>query len=200
MTPEILNKIFEPFFTTKEVGKGTGLGLSTSMAIVRSHAGFIRVYSEPWKGTRFMVYLPAEARQGAAGEEAVPRPLARGNGELILVADDEPSVRQITGSTLEAFGYRVMLAGDGAEAVALFAQHRDEVALVLTDMMMPIMDGPATILVLRRMNPKVRDIAVSGLDANGRLAKAASAGAAHFLPKPYTAEALLQLIRQALDG
>ncbi|MCX5747648.1 MAG: PAS domain-containing protein [Proteobacteria bacterium] len=200
MTQEIVDKIFEPFFTTKEFGRGTGLGLSTSLAIVRSHAGFIRVYSEPGQGTRFKVYLPAQVRAGAEGGTPAPTAMVRGNGELILVADDEASVRQITCSTLEAFGYRVVVATDGAAAVALYAQRGAEIALVLTDMMMPIMDGPATILVLRRMNPQVRIIAVSGLTANGHVARAASAGAVHFLPKPYTAETLLLTIRQVLHG
>ncbi|HEX6185263.1 MAG TPA: PAS domain S-box protein [Pyrinomonadaceae bacterium] len=197
MTPEVLNRIFEPFYTTKDVGKGTGLGLSTAMTIVRSHGGFINVYSEPHKGTRFAVYLPAaEAAAGRAERKRLDMP--EGHGELILVVDDEEAIRQITKGTLETFGYRVLVAGDGTEAVALYAQNRDDVAVVLTDMMMPFMDGPATIRALQKMNPRVRVIAASGLSANDKAAEAASVGVHAFLPKPYTAEKLLKTLAEIL--
>ncbi|MEP6670480.1 MAG: response regulator [Chthoniobacter sp.] len=114
------------------------------------------------------------------------------------MVDDESSVRQITKHTLESFGYRVVLAVDGADAVAAFAGQGGEIAVVLTDMMMPIMDGPATIQVLRRMNPRLPVIAASGLGADGQVAEVASLGVKYFLPKPYTAEALLTTLRQAL--
>jgi CheY-like chemotaxis protein len=121
-----------------------------------------------------------------------------GNGELILVVDDEASVRQITKQTLETFGYRVVLASDGAEATAVFASRSKEIAAVLTDMTMPIMDGTATIHVLRRMNPQLPIIATSGLTASDQVARLASLGVKHFLAKPYTAETLLKTLRQAL--
>jgi PAS domain S-box-containing protein len=196
--PETIGKIFDPFFTTKQVGKGTGLGLSSSLAIVRSHGGFLQVYSEPDRGTRFQVYLPAllGARSETLAEAASSLP--RGEGQLVLVVDDEASVCQITRQTLEAFGYRVLLASDGAEAVALYAEHRDDIAIVLTDMMMPVMDGLSTIQVLMRMNSQLCIIAASGLNANGRVAEAANAGVKHFLPKPYTAETLLNILHKVL--
>ncbi|MBX9854244.1 MAG: PAS domain S-box protein [Gemmatimonadaceae bacterium] len=200
MPPDVLDKIFEPFFTTKELGRGTGLGLSTSQGIVRSHGGFLRAYSDAGHGTRMMIYLPAHDGDHAAAQDEVVIHLPRGQGELVLVVDDEPSVRQITRQTLEAFGYRVLTARDGAEAVSLFAQKHREIAVVLTDMMMPVMDGLALIQVLLRIQPEVRVIAASGLNANGRTAKAADLGIRHFLAKPYTTELLLRLLREVLDG
>ncbi|MDR3405950.1 MAG: PAS domain S-box protein [Chthoniobacter sp.] len=200
IAPEILEKIFDPFFTTKEIGKGTGLGLSTTLAIVKSHGGFLRVYSELGRGTIFKIYLPAQTEASLELGAAMEAEMPRGNGELILVVDDEASVRQITKQTLEAFGYRVVLAVDGAEAVASFAQRGGEIAAVLTDIMMPIMDGLAMIQVLRRMNPIVPIIAASGLTANAQIGQFASLKLKHFLPKPYTAETLLMTLKQVLSA
>jgi len=196
---ELMDRIFEPFFTTKEIGKGTGLGLSTAIGIVRSHGGFVTVYSEPGRGTTFRVCLPAledvMARSVSTGVAAEPLP--RGSGELVLVVDDEVSILQVTRQTLEAFGYRVLTAEDGARAIGLYALHREDVAVVLTDMMMPVMDGPALIAALRRIDPTVRVIASSGLSANGNLIRN-GASVKHFLAKPYSAEALLQTLRAVL--
>jgi PAS domain S-box-containing protein len=196
---QILDKIFDPFFTTKEMGKGTGLGLATSLAIIKSHGGFIRAYSDPGSGTRMRVYLPAHTSGALQAPIDTQASLPRGHGELVMVVDDEASIRQITRQTLEAFGYRVLLAADGSEAVSLYAQRGHEIDVVLTDMMMPVMDGVATIQVLRRLNPNVRIVAASGITANGRVARAADAGVHHFVPKPYTAETLLKILRQVLS-
>jgi PAS domain S-box-containing protein len=197
---DILDKIFDPFFTTKEVGKGTGLGLSTSLGIVRSHGGFIRVYSEPGKGSKFQIHLPANAIASVDAQPRAAVDLPRGNGKLVLVVDDEELVRIITKQTLEEFGYRVLLAADGAEAVAEFSRRKDEICVVLTDMMMPVMDGPATIHALMKLDPDVRIVAASGLHQNDKVAKATSAGVRHFLLKPYTAETLVKTLDQALHG
>ncbi len=197
--PEVVNKIFDPFFTTKEVGKGTGLGLSTVLSIVKSHGGFLNVYSEPGNGTTFSVCFPAmEAADGeavAVQEDTHPR----GNGEMILIADDEAAVRCITQQTLESYGYRVVVAADGTEAVALYSMHRDEIAVVVTDMMMPVMGGQATIQVLQRLDPDVKIIAASGLANDGSAARAAAMGVKHFLPKPFTAHTILMALRQILS-
>ncbi len=125
--------------------------------------------------------------------------MPHGHDELILVVDDETAVCRITQQTLEAFGYRVILSANGVEAVAVYAARRAEIAAVITDMMMPLMDGPATIRVLRKMNPAVRVIAVSGLAASDQATQAASLGVRHFLPKPYTAETLLRVLRETLS-
>jgi PAS domain S-box-containing protein len=192
-----INRIFEPFFTTKEHGKGTGLGLSTVMGIVKGHNGFVNVYSEIARGTQFKVYLPASDASSEHDTEEV-RHLPRGRGELILVVDDEAAIREVTESTLTASGYRVLLAGDGTEAVAHYARQGDKIKIVLTDMMMPYMDGLATVRALKRMNPELKIIASSGLGDVSKFTEAADAGVKTFLHKPYTAEKLLQTIAEVL--
>jgi PAS domain S-box-containing protein len=196
--PEIAEKIFDPFFTTKEIGKGTGLGLSTTLAIVKSHRGFIRVHSELGSGTTFEVYLPAQTEASADAKAESTLEIPHGHGELILVVDDEASVRLITQQTLETFGYRVVLAADGAEALAVYSTRSTEIAVVLTDMMMPVMDGATTIQVLHKINPEVRIIAASGLTANSDVTSAPHLGIKHFLPKPFTAETLLKVLKELL--
>jgi len=197
--PRIMDRIFEPFFTTKEPSKGTGLGLSTAFGIVRSHGGFINAYSEVGRGTRFRVYLPAIETPEVKKAEEKRGELPRGNGELILVVDDEDSIREVTRATLEMYGYRVITANDGAEAVALYVQHREELGVVLMDMVMPIMDGQAAIRALFKVDPEVRVIAVSGIKENGKLTKVTSVDVCAFLAKPYTAGTLLKILHEVLS-
>jgi CheY-like chemotaxis protein len=199
MDPETIENIFDPFFTTKEPGKGTGLGLSTSLAIVRSHGGFFRVHSEPGRGSCFRVHLPSIV--GADETPKAPEPvLPRGHGEWILVVDDEPAVRQVARQTLEAFGYRVATASDGAEAVTIYSASLGQFAVVLTDMMMPVMDGPATIQAILRLDPSARIIAASGLSLDRNTAGELGSGIRIFLPKPYSAESLLAAVHGLLAG
>ncbi len=195
---EILDRIFDPFFTTKEFGKGTGLGLSTALAIVKSHGGFINVYSEVGAGTTFGVYLPAVKTEMQNVEEQRLE-LPTGHGELVLVAEDEDSVREVTISTLEKYGYNVLAAGDGAQAVAEYAQNKDKIKVILMDVMMPVMDGRVSIRAIRKINPKVRIIAVSGLAEKDELESMADYTNA-FLPKPYTAERLLGTIHKVINS
>jgi PAS domain S-box-containing protein len=200
MAPEILEQIFDPFFTTKEVGRGTGLGLSTSLALVKSHGGFICVASELGKGTTFEIYLPAQLARSPAPSPAAEAEMPRGHGELILVIDDEPIVREVTRQTLEAFGYRVIVACDGVEGITTFTRQEAAVSVVLTDITMPGLDGTATIHALRKINPAVPIVAVSGLSGKSHVAKINSVGVDQFLAKPYTTEALLQVLKALLGG
>ncbi|HEY4306704.1 MAG TPA: PAS domain S-box protein [Gemmatimonadaceae bacterium] len=202
ISAQMRERIFEPFFTTKEIGKGTGLGLSTSVSIVKSHGGFINVYSDAGQGAKFNVYWPAQEFDGAeaaeAAEAVTTSRLPRGNGELILVIDDEESVRSVARAALERFGYRVLLAANGAEAVAAFAVNRSEVAAVITDMAMPVMDGPATIIALKSLDPNAKIIATSGFATDEGLAQVEMAGVRDFVPKPYTADILLKTLHELL--
>jgi PAS domain S-box-containing protein len=200
IVPELIDKIFEPFFTTKEIGKGTGLGLSTVLAIVKGHGGFINVYSEVGKGTKFKVYLPAIVTRTETKKTQAKKPeLPLGHGESILVVDDEESICEITKETLENYGYTAMTASDGAEAVALFTQNKGSIKAVLTDMMMPHMDGAATIRALKKIDPGVRIIAASGLMTDEKIAESGKAGIQAYLQKPYTAEKLLTTLNDVLQ-
>src|SRR6266498_251775 len=199
MPPEIQSRIFEPFFTTKEMTKGTGLGLSTALTIVKSHGGFVNVYSEVGKGTQFAVYFPALEAPGTVRAGIQQSELPAGNGQLILVVDDEEAIREITRGTLETFGYKVLTASDGTEAVALYAERRNDIAVVLTDIVMPFMDGPATIRALRKMNSNAKIIAASGLTAGREAKDGALEGISAFLSKPYTAEKLLKVLAKVLN-
>ncbi|HUP61301.1 MAG TPA: PAS domain S-box protein [Thermoanaerobaculia bacterium] len=202
MPPEVMERIFEPFFTTKEIGRGTGLGLSTVAAIVRSHDGHVNVYSEVDKGSVFRIYLPAQTQgePAAAATKPAPEFLPRGNGETVLIVDDEASILAITQQTLEAFGYNVITAEDGAQGIGLFALHRSEVAVVITDMMMPVMDGPSFIAALRRIEPRIKIIASSGLNETAKAAQLVGAGVTRVLQKPYSADVLLMTLHNVLAG
>ena len=197
---EIIDRIFEPFFTTKELGQGTGLGLSTVLGIIKSHGGFVNVYSEIGKGTQFKVYLPVAHPVDTKSIAGEPHELLAGHGEVILVVDDEDSVREITKTSLETYGYRVLVASDGIEAVALYTQHKEDISVVLIDMMMPSMDGPTTIRVLQKINPQVKIIGVSGLVSNHKMIELVGNNVKTFLPKPYTSTELLKNLHLVLSS
>jgi len=195
----IRERIFDPFFTTKELGKGTGLGLSTSLAITKSHGGFIQCYSEPGKGSTFEVYLPAAITPDATESLAEAHSqLPRGHDELVLVVDDEAPIRKLAQKALERFGYRVLLAANGADGAALYASRQHEIAVVITDMAMPVMDGPALIAALKLINPKVRIIGSSGLASGTGLSGNGDKRMQYFVAKPYSAETMLQALHGIL--
>jgi PAS domain S-box-containing protein len=194
----ILDHIFEPFFTTKEIGKGTGLGLSTALGIVESHGGFLNVTSDVRTGTLFEVFLPIAAglQQQAPVEEAAVA--LTGNGEKILVVDDETGLRSVAEMTLQRNGYITIGAGDGAEAIAIYARQISDIDLVLTDVMMPVMDGVALIHALRRITPDVRIVASSGQGDEARRAELKALGVETLLMKPYNSPKLLTAVHGAL--
>jgi PAS domain S-box-containing protein len=197
--PDVIPGIFEPFFTTKEAGKGTGIGLSTVRAIVKSHGGFIKVYSEAGRGSTFKVYIPASAVLREKRAQTVRQGAPHGNGELVLVVDDEIPILEVTKTSLEASGYRVVTAQDGTEALAIYSQLKDDVAVVITDMMMPFLDGAATIRALHKINPRLKVIAASGLEVDGKV-KNITGHVDAVLPKPYNREKLLATLADVLTG
>lgn len=190
--PEVLEKIFEPFFTTKGEGRGTGIGLATVLRLIKTHQGFLRVESEVGSGTTFEVFLPQAEATAAVSVAEIPSDLPRGNGELLLVADDELAIRELMNSELSAVGYRVLVAADGAEAVALFEQHSSEVRLLITDNAMPVLSGREAIAQVRQRQPTLPVIYTSA-DAGDE----ATAGVT-VLSKPFALEELLKAIRDAL--
>jgi PAS domain S-box-containing protein len=196
--PALISRIFEPFFTTKPVGKGTGLGLSTALGIIRSHGGFINVYSELGKGTSFKAHYPAAPDNALEDSTPETPALHEGRGELILVADDELAIREIIKVTLENHNYRVLAATDGAEAVAALAQHKDEIAIVIMDMAMPVMDGPAAMRALRTICPTIPMVAISGRIEYSQTLEDKPEAPVKFLAKPFTTEQLLQVLHSVL--
>lgn len=198
--PEIIHRIFDPFFTTKEPGKGTGLGLSSVMTIVKSHGGFIDVHSEVGKGTEFKVYLPAP-KEKVDAQVVKENLFPIGRGETILVVDDEKSLLELIQATLENRNYKVLIASDGNEAISIYEKNQNKIDLVLIDMLMPNLDGLSTITLLKKINPNVRIIGMSGSmienlssEMNALLEKIP------FLQKPFESEDIAMMINDVLNG
>lgn len=190
-------RIFEPFFTTKDASKRTGLGLSMCFTIIKNHGGFITCYSEPGQGSVFKVYLPADVTGAPADLRPLePVNLPTGRGELVLIVDDEQVIREFAQITLECYGYRTLMAADGAQAVSLYNTHQDQIAVVLMDMWMPVMDGTAAIKALKSINRRVHIIGTSGLGPCGD--PSVEASLTHFIAKPYTAGSLLNGLQKTL--
>jgi CheY-like chemotaxis protein len=200
MTPEVKARIFEPFFTTKVVGKGTGLGLATVFGIVKQHQGWIEVESQVGVGTTFKVFLPAVPRSVAAPAQAVATAEARGGHETILLVEDEAALRGLTRLVLQRYGYRVLEAASGVEALSVWEKHKGQIELLVTDMVMPEgLTGRELAKQLRAHRPALKVIYVSGysLDSSGTTFRRRDAST--FLQKPYHPRKLAQTIRLCLD-
>ena len=196
---ETMDKIFEPFFTTKEVGKGTGLGLAMAYGIIKQHKGYITVYSEPEKGTTFRIYLPAvkSAEEVVVKAEAEPLP-SRGN-ETILVAEDDTALRKLFLTVLQAYGYNVIPAEDGEEAIKKFRYNKDKIQLVMLDMIMPKKSGKEAYDEIIKLRPGIKTLFSSGytadrIDKDSMLKKGFD-----FIMKPVSPKDLLRKIRGMLD-
>jgi two-component system, cell cycle sensor histidine kinase and response regulator CckA len=192
IAPQLLDRIFDPFFTTKEIGKGTGLGLSAVLGIIKSHGGFLDVQTQVDRGTQFHVYLPASHTPIQPHQDEAQLP--SGQQQLILVIDDEKAITTLIKTTLETYNYRVLTANNGAEAIAIYHQHRDLIDSVLIDMMMPVMDGLTTVTALHQLNPNLPIVAMSGINSIEAIAQAKRFGCQYFLAKPYTNRDLLQVL------
>jgi len=199
--PENLSRIFEPFFTTKEIGKGTGLGLATVYGIVKQHQGWIEVSSVVGKGTTFRIFIPYVGVQQPETEKPTTQILVRGGSETILLVEDEKPVRELVARVLEKHGYKILQAGTGAEALGVWEQHKNEIALLLTDLVMPDnMNGRELAETLWQRQPDLKVIFTSGYSADivGKDFKLESD--TNFLQKPYHPQILALTVRRCLDG
>jgi PAS domain S-box-containing protein len=200
MNQQTLARVFEPFFTTKEVGQGTGLGLSTVYGIVKQSDGYVWAHSEPDRGATFTIYLPTTTEPPAAlpgRSGAVPAPA---NGELILVVEDEESVRRTVARGLAEAGYRVIEAENGPQAIDLAGRAPDRIALLLTDVVMPGMSGRELAAVVGELAPGIAVLFISGYTDSEIVRRGLLAPGAAFLPKPFTVNALVRAVRERMDA
>jgi CheY-like chemotaxis protein len=191
-------RLFEPFFTTKPPSQGTGLGMAMVYGLVKEHRGFINVYSEPGRGTTIRVYLPLAGNAAPAAPVAAPR--ARGGSETILIVEDEEMIRSSARRILERYGYRVLLAGDGEEALQLLRLGQDQVDLIVSDVVMPRLTGRQLLDTLRKAGNRVPFVYTSGYSALDARESAELDPSVPLLPKPWSASDLAAMVRQVLDG
>jgi CheY-like chemotaxis protein len=194
MDEKTQEKVFDPFFSTKEMGRGTGLGLASAYGIIKNHDGIINVYSEVGHGTTFCIYLPAVGRKPLE-EERKPITVSKGRGSLLLV-DDEEFILDIARQMLESLGYNVFVAGNGQAAVDVYREHRDQIQLVILDMIMPCMNGLAAFEQLQKVNPNVKVLIASGYSINEDIKQALNRGCRGFIQKPFD---IVQLSSKVTD-
>ena len=201
MTPEVQARIFEPFFTTKEVGKGTGLGLSTVYGIIKQSGGYIWVYSEPGKGTTFKIYFPrVEQPVQALGIEKRPSGGVQQGSETVLLVEDDTQLRELTSSVLAQCGYKVLVAGGPEEGLAIAESNHHDIRLLVTDVVMPRINGPQLAEQILRIAPEVRVLYISGYTDDAIVHYGVLDEGLWFLPKPFTMAALVNKVREVLDA
>jgi CheY-like chemotaxis protein len=200
MSSETQSRIFEPFYTTKEVGKGTGLGLSMVYGIVKQSGGYIWVYSEPDRGTTFKIYLPRvdQPAENAADEKRL-NPVQRGT-ETILLVEDDPQVRQLSSSVLTHCGYKVLVAATPQEGLAICSANHHDIRLLVTDVVMPGLNGRELAEKILQICPKLRVLYISGYTGNAIVHYGVLDDGLWFLPKPFTLSALVAKVREVLDA
>ncbi len=199
MNAETQKKIFEPFFTTKGIGEGTGLGLSISYGIIKQHSGYINVYSEPGQGTVFKIYLPLSEEAVSPDKKTAAAVPAKGGNETILVAEDDASVMQLTRIVLESFGYSVITAKDGDDAITKFMENRERISLVLLDMIMPKKNGKEVSETIRKVSPRIKILFSSGYTMDIIKTKELTDAGFDFISKPVLPRDLLLKVREVLD-
>ena len=200
MDRETQTKIFEPFFTTKELGKGTGLGLATVHGIVKQNNGFIQVYSEPGQGTTFRIYLPRHLAQADSRPEQEQAPASKPSGETVLLVEDETAILRITTQMLHMMGYSVLAADSPVEALRLAREHKGRIDLLMTDVVMPEMNGRDLATALVAICPDIKRLFMSGYTADVIAHHGVLDEGVQFIQKPFTMKELAAKIRKALDG
>ena len=196
---EALERIFEPFYTTKDAGDGTGLGLAMVHGIVKQHGGHVTCHSELGQGTTFRIYLPA----GTSSEDVEPRrvsTMSEGGSETILLADDEELIRDLGSRILTQAGYRVITAANGRETLEIYRDRREEISLVILNVIMPEMGGAECLPELIRINPDLKTLIASGFSTNGAVSDILQSGARGFVKKPFNLNEMLHTVRKVLDG
>jgi len=199
MDAETQKRLFEPFFTTKDVGEGTGLGLAISYGIIQQHDGYIKVYSEPGQGTVFNIYLPLDAEATSPNRETASVVPVKGGNETVLVAEDDAAVRELSRRLLESFGYTVITAGDGEEAIAAFMENRERISLAMLDMIMPRKNGKEVAAAIKKINPRIKVLFASGYTMDLITSQKITAADFDFIRKPYQSKELLVKVREVLD-
>jgi two-component system cell cycle sensor histidine kinase/response regulator CckA len=198
MDEKTRERIFEPFFTTREMRRGTGLGLASAYGIMKGHGGFIDVYSKVEQGTTFTLYLPA-SEKGMISAETISSEIAEGD-ETILFVDDEEIVANVSKEILEELGYSVITARNGSDAVKIYRSRKDEIDLVILDMIMPEMGGGETFDNLKLINPQVKVILSSGYSIDGQAMEIMERGCHGFIQKPFSIKSLSNKVREVLDS
>jgi CheY-like chemotaxis protein len=199
MDKDTLEHIFEPFYTTKDPGEGTGLGLAIVYGIVKDHRGYITCYSELEEGTIFRIFLPVIQPDRMEDSEQPANTKIRGGTETILLVDDDRSVRELAEEMLHRFGYTVIAAGDGEEALEIYRESQADIPLVILDLIMPGMGGHKCLEELLNIDPAQKVIIASGYSAGGQAAEALKSGSRGYIKKPFEIGPMLKMVRQVLD-